>query len=72
MFWRHTTIKDIFKLNNGNVKNGSKKNTGSRWSGRGQGSDVVNGFEKGADEYIVKPFRPSDLIACIKKILNKK
>ena len=39
---------------------------------KGQGSDVVNGFEKGADEYIVKPFRPSDLIACIKKILNKK
>lgn len=37
---------------------------------KGQERDVVTGIEMGADDYIVKPFRPAELTARIKKILG--
>lgn len=35
---------------------------------RGQDLDKINGLEIGADEYIVKPFNPLELVARIKAI----
>lgn len=37
---------------------------------KGQERDVVTGIEMGAEDYIVKPFRPAELTARIKKILG--
>ena len=37
---------------------------------RGQERDVVTGIEGGARDYVVKPFRPAELLARIKQILN--
>jgi DNA-binding response OmpR family regulator len=36
-----------------------------------QESEVVNGFEIGADDYIVKPFRPAEFVARIQAILSR-
>lgn len=33
-------------------------------------SDVVLGFDKGADDYVVKPFRPRELISRINRLLK--
>ena len=33
--------------------------------------DVVNGFDLGADDYVVKPFRPRELISRINNILRR-
>jgi len=38
---------------------------------KGQERDVVKGIEMGAEDYIVKPFRPAELTARIKKILEE-
>ena len=37
---------------------------------KGQERDVVKGFDLGSEDYIVKPFRPAELVARIKKILE--
>ena len=37
---------------------------------KGQERDVVTGIEMGAEDYIVKPFRPAELIVRIRKILG--
>jgi len=37
---------------------------------RGMARDVVAGLELGADDYLVKPFMPEELIARIKKVLR--
>jgi two-component system, OmpR family, response regulator len=37
---------------------------------KGQESDVVKGFELGSDDYIVKPFRPGELLARVKQNLK--
>lgn len=34
--------------------------------------DILKGFSAGAEEYVVKPFLPEELIVRIKKILKKK
>ena len=39
---------------------------------RGQEDDRVNGLEAGADDYIVKPFSPRELIARIKAVIRRK
>ena len=38
---------------------------------RGQEADVVKGLSSGADDYIIKPFAPRELIARINVILIK-
>jgi len=36
-----------------------------------QESDIVRGFGLGADDYVVKPFNPMELLARIKRLLRK-
>ena len=38
---------------------------------KGQEKDIVRGFNLGSEDYIVKPFRPAELAARIKKVLNE-
>ena len=38
---------------------------------RGREEDVVTAFEMGADDYIVKPFRPRELVARIHAVLKR-
>ena len=40
-------------------------------TGKGEVKDMVGGIEAGADDYIVKPFDPSALLARIKMILRR-
>lgn len=40
-------------------------------SAKGQESEVLEGYSVGADEYIVKPFSPDQLIERVKEILKK-
>ena len=37
---------------------------------RGQEQDVVRGFDLGTEDYIIKPFRPAELLARVNKILK--
>ncbi|MBN1583992.1 MAG: response regulator transcription factor [Anaerolineae bacterium] len=39
---------------------------------RGTEEDIVGGLERGADDYIVKPFRVAELLARIKAVLRRK
>ncbi len=39
---------------------------------KGQEEDVVYGFNTGADDYVVKPFRSAEFVARIRAILNRK
>jgi two-component system alkaline phosphatase synthesis response regulator PhoP len=41
-------------------------------SAKGEDADVVTGLELGADDYIVKPFSPSVLVARVNRILKKR
>lgn len=38
---------------------------------KGAESDVVTGLELGADDYMIKPFRPKELIARIRNVLRR-
>ena len=35
---------------------------------RGQDTDVINGLKYGADDYVIKPFNPSELVLRVKAI----
>jgi DNA-binding response OmpR family regulator len=37
----------------------------------GSENDVVRGFELGADDYVVKPFSPAELIARVRRLLAR-
>lgn len=38
---------------------------------KGQGTDITRALDNGADDYIVKPFEPNELLARIKKLTRK-
>ena len=38
---------------------------------RGEESDRITGLELGADDYVVKPFSPRELVVRIKSILRR-
>jgi two-component system, OmpR family, phosphate regulon response regulator PhoB len=38
---------------------------------RGEEGDRVRGFESGADDYVVKPFSPSELVARVRALLRR-
>ncbi|WP_347338975.1 response regulator transcription factor [Paenalkalicoccus suaedae] len=40
-------------------------------TGKGQSHEIINGLESGADDYIVKPFDPNELIARLKAALRR-
>ncbi len=37
---------------------------------KSQEHDIVKGFDLGSDDYIVKPFKPAELVARIRKVLR--
>jgi DNA-binding response OmpR family regulator len=39
---------------------------------RDREEDIVRGLEEGADDYVIKPFNARELLARIRKILNRK
>jgi DNA-binding response OmpR family regulator len=39
-------------------------------SGRSLERDVVTGFDFGANDYLVKPFKPNELVVRLKRMLN--
>ena len=41
-------------------------------SARQQEIDILRGFSLGADDYVVKPFNPVELIARVKRLLHKR
>ena len=41
-------------------------------SGRGEDQDVARAFEMGADDYVVKPFSPTELVARVKASLRRR
>jgi DNA-binding response OmpR family regulator len=40
-------------------------------SARALERDVISGFDFGANDYLVKPFRPEDLVTRLKRLLNR-
>lgn len=38
---------------------------------RGEAEDRVTGFESGADDYLIKPFHPKELLLRVQVILNR-
>ncbi len=40
-------------------------------SGRAEEEDIIRGLEEGADDYIVKPFSPRELVARLKALLRR-
>ena len=44
---------------------------GPRRSVRGDSHDIVAGFQNGADDYVVKPFDPKELLARVKAVTRR-
>ena len=41
-------------------------------SSKGQDNDIVQGLEMGANDYVLKPFRPKELIARVRSLLQRR
>lgn len=42
-----------------------------QWTARGEENDRVRGLDYGADDYIVKPFSPSESVARVRAVLRR-
>ena len=40
-------------------------------TGKGESYDIIKGLDTGADDYVVKPFNPNELMARIKSVLRR-
>lgn len=40
-------------------------------TGKGESYDIINGLNTGADDYVIKPFDPNELMARIKSVLRR-
>ena len=40
-------------------------------SAKAEATDISRGFALGADDYIIKPFEPNDLLNRVKRVLDK-
>ncbi|MDO5360272.1 MAG: response regulator transcription factor [Jeotgalicoccus sp.] len=40
-------------------------------TGKGENYDIIKGLDTGADDYVVKPFNPNELMARIKSVLRR-
>jgi DNA-binding response OmpR family regulator len=40
-------------------------------SARQQEPDILRGFQLGADDYLIKPFNPLELVARVKRLLRQ-
>ncbi|MDW8469379.1 MAG: response regulator [Burkholderiales bacterium] len=40
-------------------------------TGRGEEEDIVRGFDAGASDYVVKPFKPEELRARVRRLLKR-
>src|SRR6266540_2236738 len=38
---------------------------------KGEEDDRVRGLERGADDYVIKPFSPRELVSCVKAVLRR-
>ena len=52
-------------------KTGWEKTPVVMLTAKGQGADISRALEAGADDYIVKPFQPAELMARLKRLIQK-
>jgi len=69
--WMLPNISGIEVLKRIRRKNTSKNIPVIMLTAKGQEDDKVRGFELGVDDYILKPFLPSELLARVKALLRR-
>ena len=69
--WMLPNISGIEVLKRIRRKDASKNIPVIMLTAKGQEDDKVRGFELGVDDYILKPFLPSELLARVKALLRR-